>query len=137
MSRDFCALPAGTTSRAEINRTYKILRRIEGEERALDSAVMVLTSTREEVDKQWSLYNGYNSNLEASLRYNMRISRAMPRMVVIPPGELPGLQSGKSSELLPAAVVPSLLAPGASAGNECKEPLPDQQLSENVAGAQG
>jgi hypothetical protein len=49
---------AGTASRAEIEETYAISRRIEAEERALDSAVMVFTSTQQEVDDQWGLYDG-------------------------------------------------------------------------------
>jgi sucrose-phosphate synthase len=52
------ARPPGTASRAEIEETYAISRRIEAEERALDSAVMVFTSTQQEVDDQWGLYDG-------------------------------------------------------------------------------
>jgi hypothetical protein len=33
--------------------TYKISRRIEAEERALDAATMVITSTQQEIDLQW------------------------------------------------------------------------------------
>ncbi len=40
---------AGTMSRDEIESSYKISRRIEGEERALDVAMMVFTSTQQEV----------------------------------------------------------------------------------------
>jgi hypothetical protein len=36
-------------SKAEIEDSYKISRRIEGEERALDYATMVFTSTQQEV----------------------------------------------------------------------------------------
>ena len=36
-------------SRDEIESSYKISRRIEGEERALDVAMMVFTSTQQEV----------------------------------------------------------------------------------------
>lgn len=54
-----CAvLCAGTMSRAEIEQTYRMSRRIEGEERALDAAMEVFTSTNEEITKQWGLYNG-------------------------------------------------------------------------------
>mmetsp|Transcript_16474 Transcript_16474/g.45961 ORF Transcript_16474/g.45961 Transcript_16474/m.45961 type:complete len:1120 (+) Transcript_16474:427-3786(+) len=79
-------LKSGTMTRAEIDKTYNILRRIEGEERALDSAAMVITSTQEEIDKQWSLYHGYNTSMEKALRYKKFVSRAVPNMVVIPPG---------------------------------------------------
>ena len=44
--------------RAEIEHTYKINRRVEAEERALDSAIMVFTSTEQEIDEQWGLYDG-------------------------------------------------------------------------------
>ena len=37
--------------------TYKISRRIEAEERALENAMVVFTSTQEEVEKQWGLYD--------------------------------------------------------------------------------
>ncbi len=44
--------------RKEIEDTYAMSRRIEAEERALDTAIMVLTSTQEEIEKQWGLYDG-------------------------------------------------------------------------------
>ena len=50
---------AGTIGKAEIEKTYKISRRIEAEERGLDSAMMVFTSTQQEVDEQWGLYEGW------------------------------------------------------------------------------
>ena len=40
---------------AEVDETYKIGRRIEAEERCLDNAMLVFTSTRQEVDEQWGL----------------------------------------------------------------------------------
>jgi sucrose-phosphate synthase len=51
-------LPAGTISRSEIEASYAIGRRIEGEERALDAALLVFTSTQQEVKDQWGLYDG-------------------------------------------------------------------------------
>ncbi len=45
-------------SRKEIEATYAIARRIEAEERALDTAAVVLTSTHQEVKDQWGLYDG-------------------------------------------------------------------------------
>lgn len=50
--------PPGTMSRAEIEAGYKIGRRIEAEERALDAALLVFTSTQQEVKDQWGLYDG-------------------------------------------------------------------------------
>lgn len=40
---------AGNMTKGEIESTYKIERRIEGEERGLDYATMVFTSTQQEV----------------------------------------------------------------------------------------
>ena len=42
---------AGATSRKQIEETYAISRRIEGEERALDAAMMVITSTQQGMAK--------------------------------------------------------------------------------------
>ncbi len=46
-------------SKKEIEENYAISRRIEAEERALETATMVLTSTQQEIDEQWGLYDGY------------------------------------------------------------------------------
>ena len=45
---------AGTMSKAEIEQSYKISRRIEGEERGIDYATMVFTSTQQEVTHRLS-----------------------------------------------------------------------------------
>ncbi|GAV72021.1 Glycos_transf_1 domain-containing protein/S6PP domain-containing protein/Glyco_trans_4_4 domain-containing protein [Cephalotus follicularis] len=84
-------LKQGRLSREDINATYKILRRIEGEELGLDAAEMVVTSTRQEIEEQWGLYDGFDIKLERKLRVRRRrgvscLGRYMPRMVVIPPG---------------------------------------------------
>jgi hypothetical protein len=52
------SIDPGTISRREIEATYAITRRIEGEERALDAAALVFTSTRQEIKDQWGLYDG-------------------------------------------------------------------------------
>lgn len=75
----------------EINSNYKIWRRIEAEELCLDASEIVITSTRQEVDEQWRLYDGFDPVLERKLRARMKrgvscLGRFMPRMVVIPPG---------------------------------------------------
>lgn len=49
---------AGSMTKKEIEETYAISRRIEAEERALETATMVLTSTQQEIDEQWGLYDG-------------------------------------------------------------------------------
>eukprot|EP00892_Ulva_mutabilis_P007983 jgi/Ulvmu1/5557/UM023_0093.1 len=79
-------LRSGTTTRKQIEETYAISRRIEGEERALDAALLVITSTEQEVDQQWGLYDGYDGGMAAALQYRRMTGRAMPHMEVIPPG---------------------------------------------------
>ncbi len=53
-----------------IQKQYNIHLRIEAEEAAMDSASLVIASTRQEVENQYSLYDNYHPR----------------RMVVIPPG---------------------------------------------------
>eukprot|EP00878_Enallax_costatus_P003956 GHUV01004177.1.p1 GENE.GHUV01004177.1~~GHUV01004177.1.p1 ORF type:complete len:1210 (+),score=383.57 GHUV01004177.1:125-3754(+) len=79
-------LKSGTATRAEIEDTYAISRRIEGEERSLDAALLVFTSTQQEVKDQWGLYDGYNEDLERVVRHRARRGRHFPFMRVIPPG---------------------------------------------------
>ncbi|XP_041025079.1 probable sucrose-phosphate synthase 2 [Juglans microcarpa x Juglans regia] len=84
-------LKQGRQSKEDINSTYKIMRRIEGEELSLDAAELVITSTKQEIDEQWGLYDGFDVKLEKVLRARARRGvnchgRYMPRMVVIPPG---------------------------------------------------
>lgn len=49
----------GSLSHWEVEEAYNISRRIEGEERALDVAMIVFTSTKQEVDDHWGMYDGY------------------------------------------------------------------------------
>ncbi|KAL2939924.1 Sucrose-phosphate synthase [Bienertia sinuspersici] len=84
-------LKQGRLSREEIDATYKIMRRIEAEELSLDASEIVITSTRQEIEEQWQLYNGFDLVLERKLRARMRRGvschgRFMPRMARIPPG---------------------------------------------------
>ncbi|XP_059658168.1 probable sucrose-phosphate synthase 1 [Cornus florida] len=84
-------LKQGRQSREEINATYKIMRRIEAEELSLDASEVVITSTRQEIDEQWRMYDGFDPILERKLRARIKrnvscYGRFMPRMVVIPPG---------------------------------------------------
>ncbi|GLU16298.1 hypothetical protein SLE2022_327370 [Rubroshorea leprosula] len=84
-------LKQGRLSREDINTTYRIMRRIEAEELGLDAAEMVVTSTKQEIDEQWGLYDGFDIKLERKLRIRRRrgvscLGRCMPRMAVIPPG---------------------------------------------------
>ena len=80
-------LKQGRQSREEINSTYKIMRRIEAEELALDATEIVITSTRQEIEQQWRLYDGFDPILERKLRARIKRGvnshgRFMPRMVV-------------------------------------------------------
>ncbi|XP_059431398.1 probable sucrose-phosphate synthase 1 [Corylus avellana] len=84
-------LKQGRLSKDEINMTYKIVRRIEAEEIALDASEIVITSTGQEIEEQWRLYDGFDPVLERKLRARIRrnvscYGRFMPRMAVIPPG---------------------------------------------------
>lgn len=84
-------LKLGRMPRAEIQGTYRIARRIEAEETGLDAADMVVTSTKQEIEEQWGLYDGFDLMVERKLRVRRRrglscLGRYMPRMVVIPPG---------------------------------------------------
>lgn len=84
-------LKHGRQSKEDINATYKIMRRIEAEELSLDAAELVITSTQQEIEEQWGLYDGFDVKIEKILRARSRRGvschgRYMPRMVVIPPG---------------------------------------------------
>jgi len=80
-------LSSGGMTRNEIESTYSISRRIEAEERCLDVADLVFTSTQQEIDEQWGLYDGYNSKLARVLRLRRSgYGRHMPLMKVSPPG---------------------------------------------------
>ncbi|XP_074281153.1 putative sucrose-phosphate synthase [Silene latifolia] len=84
-------LKQGRMSKEDINSTYKIMRRIEAEELSLDASEIVITSTRQEIEEQWGLYDGFDTLLERKLRARIKrgvscYGRFMPRMVVIPPG---------------------------------------------------
>lgn len=60
----------GAPDKEKVERRYNLSARIEAEELSLDTAVMVCTSTHQEVEKQYSVYEFY----------------APDRMKVIPPG---------------------------------------------------
>ncbi|XP_047977934.1 probable sucrose-phosphate synthase 4 [Salvia hispanica] len=84
-------LKQGRLSREDIDSSYNIIRRIEAEELGLDSAEIVVTSTKQEIEEQWGLYDGFDLQLERKLRIRRRrgvscLGRYMPRMAVIQPG---------------------------------------------------
>ncbi|XP_014752910.1 probable sucrose-phosphate synthase 3 isoform X5 [Brachypodium distachyon] len=80
-------LKQGRQTREEINMTYKIMRRIEAEELSLDASEIVIASTRQEIEEQWHLYDGFEVMLARKLRARVKrgancYGRYMPRMVV-------------------------------------------------------
>ncbi|VAI93285.1 unnamed protein product [Triticum turgidum subsp. durum] len=79
-------LKQGRQTREEINMTYKIMRRIEAEELSLDASEIVIASTRQEIEEQWNLYDGFEVMLARKLRARVKrgancYGRYMPRMV--------------------------------------------------------
>ena len=77
----------GRQSREEINAMYKIMRRIEAEELCLDASEIIIASTRQEIEGQWCLYDGFDVVLERKLRARIKrgvscYGRFMPRMIV-------------------------------------------------------
>lgn len=80
-------LKQGRQSKEEINATYRIMRRIEAEEISLDASEIIITSTKQEIEEQWRLYDGFDPILERKLRARMKrdvscYGRFMPRMLV-------------------------------------------------------
>lgn len=80
-------LKQGRQSKEEVNATYRIMRRIEAEELSLDASDVVITSTKQEIEEQWRLYDGFDPVLERKLRARIKrnvscYGRFMPRMVV-------------------------------------------------------
>ncbi|GAA5482403.1 HAD family hydrolase [Haloferula sargassicola] len=78
----------GGASAEDIEKRYNLAARIEAEELSLDAASMVCTSTRQEVDEQYSMYDQY----------------AADRMKVIPPGVDLTRFDGKGDPAVMAAV---------------------------------
>lgn len=56
----------GTFGHREVAEASSISRMIEGEERALDVAMVVFSSTRQETNDQWALYDGYANDCDPS-----------------------------------------------------------------------
>ncbi|XP_006659287.1 probable sucrose-phosphate synthase 4 [Oryza brachyantha] len=84
-------LKQGRQTRDEINTIYKITRRIEAEELCLDASEIIITSTRQEIEQQWGLYDGFDLTMARKLRARIKrgvscYGRYMPRMAAIPPG---------------------------------------------------
>ncbi|KAK2992465.1 hypothetical protein RJ640_011604 [Escallonia rubra] len=84
-------LKQGRQSREEIDGAYKIMWCIEAEEISLDASEVIITSTRQEIEEQWHLYDGFDPILERKLRARIKCNvscygRFMPRMAVVPSG---------------------------------------------------
>ena len=80
-------LAQGRMTREQIEEQYSIARRIQAEEFCLDASELVVTSTRQEVEDQWGLYDGFDVRLERVLRARQLKGvschgRFMPRMAV-------------------------------------------------------
>ena len=80
-------LKQGRQTREQINMTYKIMCRIEAEELSLDASEIVIASTRQEIEEQWNLCDGFEVILARKLRARVKrgancYGRFMPRMVV-------------------------------------------------------
>ncbi|KHN05138.1 Putative sucrose-phosphate synthase [Glycine soja] len=93
-------LKQGQLSKDEINTTYKIMHRIEAEELALNGSEIVFTSTIQEIEGQWRLYDGFDPvsehKLQARIRRNMSCyGRFMPRMANPNDGKFPLLRRRK------------------------------------------
>ena len=87
-------LVEGGVEPVEMEKRYNLAARIEAEELSLDAASMVCTSTRQEVDEQYALYDQHSES----------------RMRVIPPGvDLSRFDGPGSPEM--AAAIDAKLAP--------------------------
>ncbi|GER42607.1 sucrose-phosphate synthase family protein [Striga asiatica] len=62
-------LRQGRQSREEINSTYKIMRRIEAEEMTLDVSEVIITSTKQEIEEQWRLYDGFDPVIPPGMEF--------------------------------------------------------------------
>lgn len=81
-------LVEGGVDPGEMEKRYNLAARIEAEEQSLDAASMVCTSTRQEVDDQYALYDQHSEN----------------RMRVIPPGVDLSRFDGPGSPEMSAAI---------------------------------
>jgi len=66
------------TSEEKIEKRYKITTRIEAEETALDVADQVITSTQQEIDEQYAMYNNYQPKKMKLLPPGIDLSRFNP-----------------------------------------------------------
>lgn len=51
---------------------YKIMQRIEAEELCLDVSEVIIASTKQKIEEQWNLYDGFNLILARKLRARIK-----------------------------------------------------------------
>lgn len=73
-------LQEGKMSQAQIERRFRISRRIEAEEQVLDHAAMIVASTRQEADQQYGIYQRTHPNRIKVIPPGMDLSRFHPPM---------------------------------------------------------
>lgn len=71
-------LREGKMSEAQIERRFRISRRIEAEEQILDHAAMIVASTRQEADQQYGIYQRAHPNRIKVIPPGMDLSRFHP-----------------------------------------------------------
>jgi sucrose-phosphate synthase len=71
-------LLASGLSKADVEKLYNISRRIEGEELALSSAERVITSTFQEIEEQYELYDHYLPELMRVIPPGTNLTQFMP-----------------------------------------------------------
>ena len=64
-----------------------IMRRIEAKELCIDSAELVVTITRQKIEDQWGMHDGFDLELNKKIRNHTKCGvncygRYMPRMIV-------------------------------------------------------
>jgi len=62
----------------EIESQYHMTRRIESEECCLDHASLIVTSTADEIESQWSLYNQKRRNIYVVIPPGIDLTRFHP-----------------------------------------------------------
>ena len=82
-------LTLGTTNIATLERNYKFSQRLEAEEIALETASMVVTSTTQEVEQQYELYDHYVPSRMEVLPPGVDLSRFSPARVKGQKGDRP------------------------------------------------
>ena len=76
-------LKQGLHSKEDINATYNIMRRIEAEELCIDSAKIMVTSTRKEIEEQWGMYDGFNLELNKNLKHRASGEPLVTKLAII------------------------------------------------------